>query len=151
MSDGDFQTYLEEAIRDYAEEKVKAGNWQAGEAVERSRAEFSLLLPKGLATEGQHIFSIVDSETRERVGMIWLGGIAGVERPLLYIYDFVIFEAYRRKGYGKQALQLVELFAGAQGANELGLHVFGHNAPARALYQKLGYEETNVSMRKHLG
>jgi predicted GNAT family acetyltransferase len=30
------------------------------------------------------------------------------------------------------------------------LHVFGHNQVARALYEKIGYEVTNVLMSKKL-
>ena len=32
----------------------------------------------------------------------------------------------------------------------IGLHVFGHNTGARKLYQRLGYRETSVVMRKDL-
>lgn len=150
MSEAEFAAYLERAVRGYAEEKVRAGNWTEAIALERSRAEYDQLLPQGLATPGQHIFSIVNSETDERVGMIWLGEVSGARHGLMYIYDFEIFEAHRRKGYGERTLEVVELFVQAQGARELALHVFGHNAAARALYQKAGYEETNVHMRKRL-
>ena len=37
-----------------------------------------------------------------------------------------------------------------QGLETLALHVFGHNPGARALYEKLGYEITNINMAKHL-
>ncbi len=29
-------------------------------------------------------------------------------------------------------------------------HVFGHNLPARAMYEKLGYITTNVQMTKNI-
>ena len=32
----------------------------------------------------------------------------------------------------------------------ISLHVFGHNRVARALYEKLGYETTNVNMTEKL-
>jgi ribosomal protein S18 acetylase RimI-like enzyme len=32
----------------------------------------------------------------------------------------------------------------------IGLHVFGHNAGARLLYERLGYETTNLNMFKTL-
>lgn len=34
------------------------------------------------------------------------------------------------------------------GMKKIGLHVFGHNKVARGLYEKLGYETTNVVMAK---
>ena len=36
------------------------------------------------------------------------------------------------------------------GDSSIGLHVFGHNAPARRLYEKLGYSETHINMVKRL-
>lgn len=32
----------------------------------------------------------------------------------------------------------------------IGMHVFGHNEVARGLYQKLGFGETSIVMRKDL-
>ncbi|MCK5786660.1 MAG: GNAT family N-acetyltransferase [Candidatus Sabulitectum sp.] len=37
-----------------------------------------------------------------------------------------------------------------EGIREIELHVFGHNTPARALYQKIGYVEADVTMRKQI-
>lgn len=31
----------------------------------------------------------------------------------------------------------------------MGLHVFGHNATAFELYKKMGFEITNINMRKY--
>jgi RimJ/RimL family protein N-acetyltransferase len=36
------------------------------------------------------------------------------------------------------------------GLNVIGLHVFGYNTGARAMYEKLGFEVTDVMMRKWL-
>ena len=37
------------------------------------------------------------------------------------------------------------------GLTALALHVFGHNTAARALYEGIGYQITNINMRKDLG
>jgi ribosomal protein S18 acetylase RimI-like enzyme len=37
-----------------------------------------------------------------------------------------------------------------KGFEQLGLHVFGHNKIARALYESLGFETTNMVMSKKL-
>lgn len=52
MSEAEFAAYLERAVREYADEKVRAGNWTQAIALERSRAEYDQLLPQGLATPG---------------------------------------------------------------------------------------------------
>ena len=36
------------------------------------------------------------------------------------------------------------------GLHKMGLHVFGHNLAARALYEKLGYVPVNINMEKQL-
>ena len=36
------------------------------------------------------------------------------------------------------------------GGHQIGLHVFGHNQPAYAMYTKLGYVPTNITMAKAL-
>lgn len=39
MNEQGFQVFLEADIQAYAEEHVRAGNWQPGEALEKSRKE----------------------------------------------------------------------------------------------------------------
>ena len=69
---------------------------------------------------------------------------------LAYVCDLLIDEGYRRQGYGTQAMRAVEQEVRALGIDRIALHVFGHNHPARALYEKVGYEETNLHMAKNL-
>jgi ribosomal protein S18 acetylase RimI-like enzyme len=80
--------------------------------------------------------------------MIWIAAFP--ERRRAFIYDFSIHPPYRRKGYGAQALRAVEVKARALGLESIGLHVFGHNRAAQALYEKLGYEVTNINMSKRM-
>ena len=150
MSDAEYQAYLALAVRDYADEKVAAGNWQPEEARERSAQEFQRLLPDGAATRDNYLFNIEDQTLATKVGVIWLARILFGAQPVAFIYDFRIDEAYRRKGYGEQAMRAAEEQAKALGFDTIALHVFGHNQAARALYEKLGYEITNINMAKKL-
>lgn len=150
MSEATYQAYLAVTVREYADDKVKAGNWQPEEALERSAAEFQMYLPDGVATTNNYLYDIVDEARSIKVGMIWLGRIMQGSKPALFVYDFRIDEAERRKGYGEQAMQAAEVQAKALGYDMIALHVFGHNQAARALYEKLGYEITNVHMAKNL-
>ena len=45
----------------------------------------------------------------------------------------------------------LELIVTALGLSTIGLHVFGHNRGARALYAKLGYGVTGINMMKNIG
>jgi ribosomal protein S18 acetylase RimI-like enzyme len=144
-----FEVWREASIRDYAREKVEAGNWLADDALERAAADFAALLPDGRATAGHEVQSMVDA-VGERVGYVWF---AIEERPfgrVVFIYDIAVDPAHRRKGHAQAALAAIEAFARANGCVGVQLHVFGDNAGARALYQRAGYVETNVTMLKRV-
>ena len=148
MTESDFRPYLESAIVAYAQDKVNAGNWTDTEALERSRKEFEHYLPQGLQTEANFLFMLV-TETGRKVGHLWYN--ITTDRPdSAFIYDFEIYEPFRRQGYATQALKALETHAKPKGVKKLGLHVFGSNLAARELYKKAGYIETNVNMAKEI-
>jgi ribosomal protein S18 acetylase RimI-like enzyme len=82
------------------------------------------------------------------VGTVWFAlRDSGVGRSV-WIYDIIIHENFRRKGYASRTLDLVEERARDLGAKSVELHVFGHNHGARTLYEKLGYNITSITMAK---
>lgn len=87
-------------------------------------------------------------QDQQLVGMIWIAKTSTTNPDQGYIFDFIIYEPHRGKGYGKQAMKEIEIIAKELGMNKIGLHVFGHNTIARGLYEKLGYEITNINMMK---
>jgi ribosomal protein S18 acetylase RimI-like enzyme len=149
MTPAEYEAWLAHLIEDYAAEKVAAGNWTADEALARSAEETKGLLPQGPATPGQHLFSVVAEGEPEPVGVLWFAAMAA--RRQAFIYDMEIHPPYRRRGFAEQAMRAAEAEARALGLETIGLHVFGHNHAARALYEKLGYEVTNVNMAKRVG
>lgn len=150
MTEQEFQRWRASSVRNYAAEHVKTGRSSEEESLKRAREQFEKLLPKGLATEGQHFYSIEETTRGETIGMIWVGIQDHGEGRQAFIYDFLIDEPFRRQGYGTQALRALELTVAELGADTIGLHVFGHNHAARALYEKAGYVTTNVYMQKIL-
>jgi GNAT superfamily N-acetyltransferase len=62
----------------------------------------------------------------------------------------LIEEAHRGQGYGRQSMLALEEKAKGLGLRTLALHVFAHNAEARALYEGLGYEIKSLNMEKLL-
>jgi ribosomal protein S18 acetylase RimI-like enzyme len=68
----------------------------------------------------------------------------------VFIYDLFVAEPYRRKGIAEQAMLQLEKEDLRLGVGSLALHVFGYNTAARSLYERLGYETTNINMRKAL-
>ena len=150
MTEAEFQIYLQRAIIEYADEKVKAGNWQASEAMQRSEQELKQLLPDGVKTQDQHLYSIMDETLARPVGMVWVAAQGQGARPYAFIYDLRVDDPFRRKGYGTQAMRALEGKVKELGLNKISLHVFAHNSAAIRLYEKMGYEVTNLFMAKEL-
>ena len=145
-----FPRYRENLIREYAQDKVRAGVWSPEEAQLRAEAGTDELLARGTDTEGHYLYLLRDRSTGDEVGVVWLAvQDTGVGRSV-WIYDIQIHEPFRRRGYGTQALRSVEKRAAELGAEKVELHVFGHNPGARALYERSGFATTSVVMSKRL-
>lgn len=66
------------------------------------------------------------------------------------ILNFGVDEICRRKGVGAALMMFVEEYTKAQGLEALDLNVFSFNKNAINFYQKLGYQITDLNMRKIL-
>jgi GNAT superfamily N-acetyltransferase len=143
-----YEAWLHRTVREYAEGHVAAGNWPAEGSVERAQSEFDRLLPEGLETRGQTLWSIEDA-TGQHVGILWVGPRPGVPESL-WVWDIAIESEARGRGYGQAALEALHRWAREQGYRRVGLHVFGSNETARRLYERTGYAITDVMMEKSL-
>ena len=150
MSEDDFRAYQENEIREYAEDKIRSGAWSQENAYELSVQTHRRLLPEGLATPGQYIFSIRDEDLGQNVGVIWFARFEEGGKRLAFIYDLIILEQFRRRGYGTQAMLALEEKVKEVGLDTIALHVFGFNQAALGLYEKVGYEITDINMAKTL-
>ncbi len=150
MTATDFQAYLEQDIERYAQERVRVGDWLASEALQKSREEHQQLLPDGLATKKHYLFSIEDEALGSQVGVIWFALYDQQLQPLAFIYDFLIYEEFRQRGYGKQTMLALEAKVKELGVDKIALQVFAHNRIAQALYEKVGFETTSLYMVKKL-
>jgi len=150
MTPEEFEVFLERDIREYAQERVRAGFWSEAEALARSRKEHRALLPDGLKSRYHHLYSIQDSEGGEAVGVLWLKTDFDSSRASGFIFNLEIHEPFRRRGYGRQAMLELENLARSMGLRQLGLHVFAHNQDARALYDGLDYTIASINMLKDL-
>jgi ribosomal protein S18 acetylase RimI-like enzyme len=140
-----FEKFLETEIRDYAAEHVRNGNWPEEGSLERSRKEFAELLPDGIHSQNQYVWSIVD-DANGNIGALWVQ----VKEGKAFIFDFVIDETFRGKGFGKQALAAMDEKLRSMDVESVGLHVFGDNVNAQELYKKMGFQITGMHMRKVL-
>jgi RimJ/RimL family protein N-acetyltransferase len=148
MNEFDFNQFLDTSIDNYAKEKVAAGNWRAEEAFEKSRQEFDRLLPEGRNTDGHTLYTIVVEDSEEKVGSLWVKTDRKAKEA--FIYEFNVYDEKQGNGFGTEAISVLERILTEQGITGLSLHVFAHNKQAIRLYERLGFETTNINMKKIL-
>jgi ribosomal protein S18 acetylase RimI-like enzyme len=150
MSKREYDIWRKNSVSDYAQEKQRSGVW-GEDALERAEAQHNELLPQGPETNDHYLFNIVDVQENQIIGSAWLAqGALGQPRHKAWIFDIALAPQFRGKGFGREAMLTLETFAKSLGVTELGLHVFGHNKLAFALYQSLGFEPRSITMSKTL-
>lgn len=150
MTQDDFAHYTSKSIIEYADEKVAAGTWTKEEAPEKAEKDFERLLPVGLDSENQFLYAITTIEDKKKVGWLWYHFNPVSSQREAFIYDFLIFDEFQGRGYGKAALKALDDHALANGIEKISLHVFAHNKRAISLYEKLDYEAKDIIMSKWL-
>ena len=146
MTGVEFATWRADAVESFAADLAQALGRPLEAARVRAAAQFDEELPDGLATAGHWLFVINDSDGVE-VGTVWLG--PHPHRPGAgFVYDLVIAERMRRRGFGRAAMLAAEEVLRSAGMTEVGLNVFGFNDSARRLYESIGYDVTSIQMRK---
>ena len=98
-----------------------------------------------------NVFFIARNE-EERVGLLWFGprhnGITGEHEG--WIYNVTVVPGARGQGIARKLMAHAETHARESGYRVIGLAVATHNDGARALYERLDYQECNILMRKPL-
>jgi RimJ/RimL family protein N-acetyltransferase len=148
MTEDEFGPFFEASVARYARENTRSGRWSEDGATSRSRREHEQLLPQGLRSPDQFLRTVRDAATGERVGELWFALRSEDGPKQVWIFWLGIDAPHRRKGYGAAALRAVEDEARRLGVDRVGLHVFAHNTGARTLYERAGFETTNVVMWK---
>lgn len=143
MTSEEFQRFARFSVEDYAREIAKASGISLEAALLQARGEFDAQLPQGADTLGNSV--MVMEQDDESVGFIWYqygNNRAGVRN--VFLCDFYVAEAHRRKGNAATALRLMEQDARENGCAEVGLYVWKHNVAGTALYRKAGYLPSQV-------
>ncbi|MFI5933186.1 GNAT family N-acetyltransferase [Actinoplanes sp. NPDC051494] len=158
MTDAQFARYRESAEEGYARQVAESGemSWEA--AVEKATNDYARILPDGLRTPDQFLFRAYDTAADETaaddkgagVGMLWLNIALKVDGLQAWVYDVIVDEEHRRRGYGRAIMRAGEELCRSRAVRSIGLNVFGGNAGARALYEQEGYVTTALQMRKRL-
>ena len=127
---------------------MKAQGISYEQAQEQALNEYKKLLPLGFKTE-DHLFftALVDNEF---AGYAWVNIKRDHGKTSAWGYDIHVLDEFRRKGVAKLIFSELEPLLKEKGVTEIKFHVFGDNFRAIPLYESLGYETTNIVMRKEI-
>ena len=140
----EYQEWFVAHTKSYASDKVQAQQWGEEGALEQAQKDTNRFLSDGVNTPGHHLCHIVDGETR--VGSIWWTISERFGRKTAFIFDIVVHESHRRKGYATKTIEHLKEKVDLEGVEAISLHVFAFNSAAIALYKKLGFATTSMSM-----
>jgi mycothiol synthase len=149
LTAAEYEAFNSRAVAGYAAEITASGALPPGAAELKARQDHARLLPGGHETPGQLIFRLVAG--REPVGWLWLAVPGEQGDPGMAWVNLVeVDEAFRGRGYGREAMLLAEAEARSRGMRSVGLNVHGSNVAARSLYTSLGYGVITQQMKKSL-
>ena len=148
MTQAEFVAFTERTIATYAAEQRVACGWSPEEAICNSREELARLLPAGLETPDQYLYTLTDEASGEPVGSLWFGVQRRGETASAYLGELEIYPPHRRRGLGRAGMLAAERQARALGCTTMSLNVFAHNEAAQALYRGLGFEVAALRMAK---
>lgn len=143
-----FSSWMKRSAAEYIADLLAAGVTES-KAQADAYGTMARAFPDGLPSATNAVFTL-ESSALGNVGYIWVGCDASGDPASWWVWDIVVDAEHRGNGFGSQAMILAEGYARSQGAETLGLNVFGFNTAARGLYESLGYETTSVKMRKTL-
>jgi ribosomal protein S18 acetylase RimI-like enzyme len=96
---------------------------------------------------------VAETDDGRPAGFIMVGRSASVftDQQQAFVYDVAVSAEFRRRGIGRFLMEHAEAHARRLRMSHVALMVDMANAPARALYAKLGFSDAKVLMRKQLG
>ncbi len=145
MTQEEFDVIKGRMIRDYAQDKIKVGHWQEADAIELAKETLDNILRDGVETE--HHFLLDICKDIDKVGFVWFN----LFNETIYVNNYLIYDEHKGKDYEIEMVGLLEEMADDLRARKVNLHSFGYNEAAIALYQKMGYDITDVYMSKKMG
>jgi len=151
LRDDELDAYVEHGKVWYARDLAENGGAPPELAKKKSAEDWASMLPDRLDSPGQHLFAVEEVATGGRVGYAWLSERdMQFQGKVAFVVSIEIDERCRGRGFGKQAMHLLEDEARALGLTRVSLNVFGGNEVARGLYRSLGYAENAIAMSKVL-
>jgi ribosomal protein S18 acetylase RimI-like enzyme len=153
LRDEEFPVFHELLAHEYARGLVDEAGMDRTAADEKAAADLASIFPKSASAEPNHrIYFLEDAETGQTAGYLFWAerGPPRSQETRAYLYELLVDEAFRRKGLGRRAVELLEADVRDRGLPGIDLNVWGGNAAARSLYRQAGFTERAVFMSKEL-
>ena len=153
LRDEEFPVFHELLVHEYIRGLVDDAGMDRAAAEEKAAADLASVFPKATSAEPNHrIYFLEDAETGQTAGYLFWAERRppGSQETRAYLYELFVDEAFRRRGLGLRALELLEGDVRDRGLPGIDLNVWGGNAAARSLYGRAGFAERAVFMSKEL-
>src|SRR5262245_21219856 len=102
MTEADYAEWSPMAREGYAQSFVDSGIMTKAKADERAAKDFGELLPDGIASDNQFLWTAWDGDVR--VGYLWVTILTEVGAPRSYIYAIDVLPEQRRRGHARAML-----------------------------------------------
>ncbi|AGL20033.1 GNAT family N-acetyltransferase [Actinoplanes sp. N902-109] len=141
MSEAEFRRRRAGLVADTAAAVARAEGRHVQEAEAEAERSVAENLPQGPRTPGQLVRkAVVDGQ---EVGWIWVSLPGSMVPAMAWISEVTVDAGFRRRGFGAAIVTAAERELTERGIPRVGLNVFGGNAGARRLYERLGYAITH--------
>ncbi len=140
--------FLAKSKNDYAQSLAKAFDIEWSAALEDAEKSVKSIFKPKKDIVLHKFYSAFDQSINQYIGDVWL--TLNVSKQKAYLYEIVIEEGYRGKGYGKMMMSLLHDYCKEKGMSKIELAVFGWNKVAYRLYKNAGYDMVRCSMQKQL-
>ncbi len=147
MNETEFKKFYDRSLLEFAKQHAEDTGTAIDEWLIMAKAAIGKHLPDGINTKDHYVYHL-KNKMHEPVGYLWFGIRDELNQKKVFIYDILVEESFRGKGYSKIILTWLESETKRLGLNEISLHVLGYNYTARALYDSFGFEITNLFMSK---
>ena len=71
MTEVELVAFVEAAIPEFSRDKVQSGQWTAAESLSLARQGYAELLPQGIHTPDNFLYTLHDAATGSKVGVLW--------------------------------------------------------------------------------
>jgi ribosomal protein S18 acetylase RimI-like enzyme len=141
----EIEPVVERVVADFAHLLSENCGIAENEALSSSRRQCGRNLAN-MEDQGESDIYAIVHESIGIAGYVWLAQRDFPAAATLHILDIWIAEEQRRKGFARQAIDLIVAQSRQRGIDAVTLNVFALNAPAIALYENLGFENYAQSM-----